>query len=143
MNSHEAHDAPASCRAWICRPTFQDMHHLVMPRLAARAQLRRHAMKLKFWARGQAHGADLDCIRIPNEEGEERFVVTVTDGFGLADGFYVVFCEEPIPELDGPLDVLPVMRTVEPFSTATLEILRSHEVVARERLRRWIATRDL
>lgn len=140
MNSHEADDTPTPRRVRICRPAFQDMHHLVVPRLAARAQLRRHAMKLRFWTRGEARVADLDCMQIPNEE---LFVVTVTDGFGLADGFHVVFCEEPIPEPDGTLCVLSVMRIEEPFSDAAIEILRSREVVARERLRGWVASRDL
>lgn len=140
MNSHEAEDPLAVRRVRICRPAFQDMHHLVMPRLAARAQLRRHAMKLRFWTRGDAFVADLGCFQIRNEE---LFVVTVSDGFGLADGFHVVFCEEPIPEPFGTLCVLSVMRTDEPFSDATIEILRSREVVARERLRSWIVARDM
>lgn len=139
MNSQEADNRPAPRRVRICRPAFQDMHHLVMPRLAARAQLRRHAMKLRFWTRGDARVADLDCIQVPNEE---LFVVTVTDGFGLAKGFRVVFCEESIPEPDGTVCVLSVMRTDEPFSAAAIEILRCREVVARERLRGWIARRD-
>jgi hypothetical protein len=65
------------------------------------------------------------------------------DDFGLADGFHVVFCEEPIPEPFGTLCVLSVMRTDEAFSDATIEILRSREVVARERLRSWIIARDV
>lgn len=48
MNSHDAEGPSGSRRVRICRPAFQDMHHLVVPRLAARAQLRRHAMKLRF-----------------------------------------------------------------------------------------------
>ena len=139
MNSHDAEGPSGSRRVRICRPAFQDMHHLVVPRLAARAQLRRHAMKLRFWTRGDARVADLDCMRIPNEE---LFVVTVTDGFGLADGFHIVFFEEPIPEPDGTLCVLSVMRVDEPFSDAALEILRCREVVARGRLRGWVASRD-
>lgn len=139
MNSPDAEAASGPRRVRSCRPAFQDMHHLVMPRLAARAQLRRHAMKLRFWNRGDAHAADLDCMRIPNEE---LFVVTVTDGFGLADGFNVVFCEVPIPEPDGTLCVLSVMRIDERFSDAAIEILRCREVVARERLTGWGVSRD-
>ncbi|MBN1394747.1 MAG: hypothetical protein JW959_06960 [Pirellulales bacterium] len=125
-------------RVRICRPAFQDMCHLVMPRLAARAQLRRHAMKLRFWSRGDACVADLDCYQIPNQE---LFVGTVTDGFGLADGFHVVFCEEACPEPGGTICILSVMRVDEPFSEAAIEILRGREVIARERLRGWIVTR--
>lgn len=139
MNLHEAETAPVLQRVRICRPAFQDMCHLVMPRLVARAQLRRHAMKLRFWSRGDTCVADLDCYQIPNQE---LFVVTVTDDFGLADGFHVVFCEEAALESDGTICILSVMRADEPFSDAAIEILRAREVVARERLRGWIVTRD-
>jgi hypothetical protein len=115
------------------------MGHLVVPRLAARAQIRRHAMKLRFWSRSDVFVADLDCHQIPNQE---LFVVKVTDDFGLADGFHVVFCEEAAPEPDGTICILSVMRVDEPFSDAAIEILRAREVVARERLRGWIVTRD-
>jgi hypothetical protein len=62
------------------------------------------------------------------------FEALVTDGFGLADGFRIIFCEEPDREPDGKICVLSVMRTDETFSPATLEILRAREIVARERL---------
>ena len=138
MSLDEAETASTSRRVRICRPAFQDMCHLVMPRLAARAQLRRHAMKLRFWSRGDACVVDLDCYQIPNQE---LFVGTVTDGFGLADGFHVVFCEEAGPEPGGTICILSVMRVDEPFSEAAIEILRGREVIARERLRGWIVTR--
>lgn len=96
-------------------------------------------MKLRFWTRGDSHVADLDCIQVPNEE---LFVVTLTDGFGLAEGFRIVFCEESIMEPYGTVCVLSVMRIDEPFSAAAIEILRGREVVARERLRGWIARQD-
>jgi hypothetical protein len=62
------------------------------------------------------------------------FEALVSDGFGLADGFRIIFCEEPDREPDGKICVLSVMRADEAFSPATLEILRAREVVARERL---------
>ena len=139
MNSQGTQIAPVPRRVRICRPAFQDMHHLVMPRLTARAQIRRHAMKLRFWNRGDVCVGDLDCFQIPHEE---LFAVTVTDGFGLADGLHVVFCEESAPEPCGTICVLSVMRMDEPFSVAALEILRGREVIARERLRGWNVTRD-
>lgn len=140
MNLHEAETTPVSRRVRICRPAFQDMQHLVMPRLAGRAQIRRHAMKLRSWSRGDARVADLDCFQIPDQE---LFAVTVTDGFGLADGFHVVFCDESIPEPGGTICVLSVMQADELFSGATLETLCAREVVARERLRTWTAIRDV
>ena len=85
-------------RVRICRPAFQDMHYLVMPRLSARAQLRRYLLNLRFWQRGDTIAGDLQCFQI---EHEELFFVQVTDGFGLSDGFHVVFCEFPIPEPHG------------------------------------------
>lgn len=115
------------------------MHHLVMPRLVGRAQIRRHAMKLRFWTRGAVSVGDPDCFQIPNEE---LFVVTVTDGWGLADGFHVVFCEESAPEPYGTICVLSVMRTDEPLSKAAIEILRGRAVIARERLKGWNVVRD-
>lgn len=118
-------------RVRICRPAFQDMHHLVMPRLTARAQLRRHALKLRFWQEGDTCVADLDCFQVSNEG---LFAVELADDFGLADGFRVVFCEVPIPEPEGTICVLSVMRTDEPFTAAALAILRGRELVARERL---------
>lgn len=74
MNSHEVESPPAPRRVRICRPAFQDMHHLVMPRLSARAELRRHAMKLRFWSRQDARVTDLDWFKIPSEN---LFVVKV------------------------------------------------------------------
>ena len=97
-------------------------------------------MKLRFWSRGDTLVADLECLQIP---GEELFVLTVTDGFGLADGFLVVFCEESNPEPKGTVCVLSVMRADEPFSSATLEVLRGRGIVARERLRSCLAVREL
>jgi hypothetical protein len=62
------------------------------------------------------------------------FEALVTDGFGLAEGFRIIFCEEPDREPCGKICILAVLRTEEAFSPATLEILRAREVVARERL---------
>jgi hypothetical protein len=107
------------------------MHHLVLPRLVARAQLRRHALKLRFWKQADSRVADLSCFRIPDEA---LFVLELADGFGLADGFRIVFCEGPNPEPDGTICILAVMRSDEPLTSATLDILRGRERIARERL---------
>jgi hypothetical protein len=131
MNLDRQGDENVPRRVRICRPAMQDMHYLVMPRLTARAQLRRHAMKLKFWRRGNRVVGDLEFFQIQNEE---LFVVRVTDGFGLAEGFHVVFCELPFPEPDGTLCLLSVMRNDEPFTPATLDVLSGRAVIASERL---------
>ncbi len=131
MNLHEVEARSDGRRIRICRPALQDMHHLVMPRLTARAQLRRHAMKLRFWPRGDSRVADLECFQL---EKEELFVLRIEDGFGLADGFHVVFCEIPVAEPSGMLCVLSVMRSDEPFSSVTLNILCGRAVIAQERL---------
>lgn len=119
-------------RVRICRPAFQDMHHLVMPRLTARAQLRRHAMKLENWQSGDNRVADLDCSRVSNEE---LFTLELADGYGLADGFRIVFCEVSAPEPNGTVCVLSVMRSDEAFTPAIRDILRGREQIARERIR--------
>jgi hypothetical protein len=118
-------------RVRICRPAFQDVRHVVMPRLSARAQFRRHALKLAFWRPGVTLIADLECRKIPNES---MFEAIVKDGFGLADGFRIIFCEEPDGEPEGKICVLSIMRLDEGFSPSTFEILRAREVVVRERL---------
>jgi hypothetical protein len=107
------------------------MHHLVMPRLVARAQLRRHAIKLGFWEHDDFRVADLDCSRIPDET---LFVLELADGFGLADGFRIIFCEVPNPEPDGTICVLAVIRANDPLTATSLEIVRGRERIARERL---------
>jgi hypothetical protein len=107
------------------------MHHLVMPRLVARAQLRRHAIKLRFWQHADTQVTDLKCSQIP---GERLFALELEDGFGLADGFRIVFCEVPNPKPEGTICVLAVLRSNEALTAATLEILRGREQIARERL---------
>lgn len=87
-------------------------------------------MKLGFWRREDSWVADLSCRRIPDED---LYMVTVTDGFGLAEGYEVVFCEEPKPEPDGLLWILSVMRRDEILSVAAIEILRARRAVVRER----------
>jgi hypothetical protein len=107
------------------------MDHLVMPRLVARSQLHRHAIKLRFWERADARLADLSCIRIP---GETLFALELADAYGLADGFRIVFCEAPNPEPDGTIVELAVIRADEPLTAPTVEILQGRERIARERL---------
>lgn len=107
------------------------MHHLVMPRLTARAQLRRHVMKLGHWRVGEPFAGDLRCVPLADER---LYELCVDDGFGLSDGFRVVFCEGPNPEPDGTICVLAVLRADEPFTPTLLTILRGREHVARERL---------
>lgn len=104
---------------------------MVMPRLVARAQLRRHAVKLGSWHPDDSRVADLSCFRLP---GEALFVLELEEGFGLADGFRIVFCDGPNPPPDGMICVLAVMRSDEPFTATTLGILRGRERIARERL---------
>ncbi len=118
-------------RVRICRPAFQDMHHLVMPRMSARAQLRRQAIKLKFWQQDDTRVADLDCTRIPDEA---LFVLELMDGYGLAEAFQIVFCDVPNPESSGTICVLAVLRADEPLTATSLEILRGRQRIANERL---------
>lgn len=107
------------------------MHHLVMPRLAARAQFRRQVQKLRYWRTGEASVADLRCDNIP---GERLYELRVEEGYGLAAGFRIVFCDGPNPEPYGTICVLAVLRADEPLTPITRIILRGREQVARERL---------
>ena len=128
MNPLPENDRPNERRVRICRPAFQDMH-LLIPRQAARAQLRRNALKLRFWKLGDASVADLGYRQI--DDGFH--VATVSEGFGLAEGFRIVFCEVLNPEPHGTVWVLSVMRTDECFSTTVFEILQARRAIARER----------
>lgn len=62
------------------------------------------------------------------------FALELEDGFGLADGFRVIFCEAPNPEGDGTICIVAVLRADEPLTRTTLQILRGRERIARERL---------
>lgn len=75
--------------------------------------------------------ADLDCNRIT---GETLFVLELAEGYGLGDGFRIVFCVVPSPEPDGTICVLAVLGADEPLTATTLEVLRGRERIARERL---------
>lgn len=127
----QVEDASPTRRLRICRPAMQDMQHLVMPRLAARAQLRRHVLKLRSWTRDDRRVADLEWFPIG---ADGLLALRIDEGFGLAEGFLVVFCELSTPEPEGTLCVLSVMRNDERFTTAALAILHGREAIARERL---------
>ncbi len=118
-------------RVRICRPAFQDMHHLVAPRLVARAQLRRQMFKLQWWEPTDKALADVTCRRI---SGEAFYALQIDDGYGVADGFRVVFCEVKRPEPEGTICVLAVLRSDELLTEATRSILRARERIAHERV---------
>jgi hypothetical protein len=99
--------------------------------MSARAQLRRHAIKLRFWHENATQVADLLCSRIPNET---LFIVDLEEGYGLAGGYRIVFCDVPNPESSGTICVLAVLRADEPLTATSLEILRGRQRIANERL---------
>jgi len=86
-------------------------------------------MKLRFWRQGDSVVADLDFQELQGD----FYVATVAEGYGFAEGFRIVFCEEANPEPDGTVWVLSVIRTDECFSAATIEIFRARRAIARER----------
>jgi hypothetical protein len=134
MNLLPEVDLSSERRVRICRPAFQDMQ-LLLARQAGRACLRRNAMKLRFWKREDQSLADLDLQKLD----EEFFVATLEEGYGFAEGFNIVFCEETNPEPDGTVWILSVMRTDERFSASAMEILRARCAIMRERagIDRW------
>jgi hypothetical protein len=85
-----------------------------------------------MWRRGDGTVADLECLDLGSEEG--LYAVRLCDGFGLADGFLIVFCEVEDQASAGRICVLSVMRSDEPLTPASLEILRCRRVIAEERL---------
>jgi hypothetical protein len=122
-------------RIRIVRPAFQDLH-LVAPRLSARAQIRRHAMKLRSWQHGDISVGDVDCDSIDSD----LFALTVLDDYGLTDGLRIVFCEEPNPEPQGTIWVLCLMTQGEPLTSIAMEIIRGRQAIVQERTNGWSPT---
>ena len=133
MNSAGTEDLGPERRIRIVRPAFQDLH-LVMPRLSGRAQLRRHAMKLRWWRRGDTIVCDVDC----NSISPDFFELVVHDDFGVTDGMRIIFCEESTPEPNGTIWVLSVMKRNEPLSAAALDIIFGRRAIVRERTNGWL-----
>ena len=68
----------------ISRVAFQDMHHLVLRRLSARAQIRRHAQKLAAWQPAEQSVCDL---AIEGIEHTGLYAAIVTDDLGCGPGY--------------------------------------------------------
>jgi len=88
-------------------------------------------LKLQWWETSDTSLADVTCRRVADEA---FYVLDIDDGYGIADGFQVVFCEVKRPEPDGTICVLAVLRSDEVLTESVRSILRARERIARERV---------
>jgi len=113
---------------------FQDMHHLVLRRLAARAQIRRHAQKLAAWQPETRGVADLDIESI---EDTGLHAAIVTDDLGCGPGYRIVFCEQLDSPANGTICIIAILRLDENISGPMKTILKGRAAIAHNRLTLW------
>lgn len=127
MEEMQPSELPPLWEVRISRPAFQDLHYLLLPRLAGRAQLRRHAMKLGWWKNGEREVFDLTVDPIPDSQ---LHGLIVEEGYGFGDGWRVVFGAVPATST---VWVVAVLRLDEPVSTEMTSILKARYHIALER----------
>ena len=118
----------------ISRVAFQDMHHLVLRRLSARAQLRRHAQKLAAWQPNKRSVCDLEIEGI---EDTGLYAAIVTDDLGCGPGYRIVFCDQPSAPTNDTLCIIAILRLDEQLTNPMKIILQGRATIARHRLVLW------
>lgn len=90
------------------RPAFHDARHW-LPRTKDRAELRRHALKLRFWPGGNLPGLpagtlmDLDWSWIESLHGKHVGELRIADAIGGCDNLRVIFFDPGIPSKPLPM----------------------------------------
>jgi hypothetical protein len=126
MEVNQEPDIPKLWEVRICRPAFQDMHYLVLPRLEGRAELRRQIFKLQWWNYGDTQVCDLQVKPLP--DSNRLFGLIVEEGYGFGSGWKVVFgIERKV------LWIVGVLQIDEPVSGELLSILHARLNIAQER----------
>ena len=100
---------------------------MLMPWLAGRAALRRHAIKLRWWKPDEPLVFDLLWRPFPGLPVHE---LLVDEGYGEVGGFRIVFA--PI-EPEATIWVLSILRNDEPWTLSMQLILAARRNVALER----------
>ena len=118
----------------ISRVAFQDMHHLVLRRLSARAQIRRHAQKLAAWQPEESTVGDLEIEAI---EDTGLYAAIVTDDLGCGPGYRIVFCDHPAAPANDTLCIIAILRLDEQLTDPMKIILQGRASIARHRLVLW------
>ena len=124
--------APRSVR--ISRVAFQDMHHVVLRRLSARAHIRRHAQKLAAWQPNEQSVCDL---AIEGIEDTGLYAAIVTDDLGCGPGYRIVFCDHPAAPANNTLCIIAILRLDEQLTNPMKIILHGRATIARHRLVLW------
>lgn len=124
--------APRSVR--ISRVAFQDMHHVVLRRLSARAHIRRHAQKLAAWQPNEQSVCDL---AIEGIEDTGLYAAIVTDDLGCGPGYRIVFCDHQAAPANNTLCIIAILRLDEQLTNPMKIILHGRATIARHRLVLW------
>jgi hypothetical protein len=126
MTERQPQEIAVRWKVRICRAAFGDAHG-VLPRLVGRAELRRQAFKLEWWDESDEQLFDLSWKPVPNTPMR---VLAISDSYGFAAGFHVVF--SPI-EPDETLWVIAVMRSDEEMTDAMKRIFQARLNIILER----------
>jgi hypothetical protein len=110
------------------------MHHLVLRRLSARAQIRRHAQKLAAWQPDEQNVCDL---AIEGIEDTGLYAAIVTDDLGCGPGYRIVFCDHPAAPAKNTLCIIAILRLDEQLTNPMKIILQGRATIARHRLVLW------
>lgn len=122
------------------RPAFQDAHRLC-PRARDRAELRRHALKLRFWPTSHPTDdsgrlLDLDWEWIRAMKGLKVGELRIQDTIGGHDNLRIIFYVGD-PKFDDPMRriwVLAVMQKKrQDFSRANIATFRARRLLVIER----------
>jgi len=127
MNHLQPPEIPPRHEVRICLSAFRDAH-VILPRLAGRAQVRRQALKLQWWEAGDNQVFDTAVRRL----GDTLFwEMVVEEGYGIASGYRVIFAQA---EPGCGIWILSVMTLNEPLTDFLIEILQMRLNVILERM---------
>jgi hypothetical protein len=122
------------------RPAFQDARHW-LPRSKDRAELRRHALKLRFWPGGNLAGQDggevmdLDGSWIRSLRGKRVGELRIADTIGGCDNLRLIFFEPDIPS--APLPMIWILSVLQKkrmdFSSAQIRNFNLRRTMVLER----------
>ena len=124
----------------ICRSAFMDGHK-ICPRSRERAELRRHALKLRFWPNPKPEELtgmvmDLDWSYIRALSGEKIGELRIHDRIGDNDNLRIIFyVGKPLAE--GQMPIIWILAAMQKkrddFTMANIETFRARKVLIQRR----------
>jgi len=120
----------AEKRVRICRPAFQDSQRILC-RLSARAEVRRQAMKLRWWNPHETLVLDVRWEPLPDTDMR---ALLLDDNYGVTSKLALVFFHfQPMNRDDRAIWVLSLVQQTELFTPITKAILLGRRCVVTER----------